>query len=56
MLVAAMGITVMVELFAKMNNIPVDRITDTNEWLNMYSEKWREKNKESELYRIQDRF
>ena len=52
MLLAAEGICVIAELWAKLLNEPVNRITDTKQWLQKYAEKWCNKNKTNELYRI----
>lgn len=55
-LVAAEGILVMAELFAKFEGYDIERISDTGAWLNRYSEKWMQKNKASELCEIQKMF
>lgn len=56
MLIAAEGVCVMGELSAKMFNEDILRITDTNEWLDKYRRKWKEKNKKDEFDRIEDMF
>lgn len=56
MLLAAEGVCVMAELWAKQIGQPVKRLTDTRSWLHKYSEKWLEKNQANELYRIQEMF
>ncbi len=54
MLLAAEGICVLAELGAKLADVKVKRLTDTKAFLARYREKWLEKNKESELTRIED--
>ena len=39
-----------------MFNEDILRITDTNEWLDKYRRKWKEKNKKDEFDRIEDMF
>lgn len=56
MLLAAEGVCVMAELWAKLLGEPVSRLTDTRQWLKKYAEKWLEKNQPNELYRIQEMF
>lgn len=56
MLLAAEGICVMAELYAKLEGIAVTRMTDTEEWLKKYRTKWMQKNKESELCNIEELF
>ena len=56
MLLAAEGICVIAELLAKAEGKVVNRVTDTEEWLEKYSQKWLKKNKESELYKIEEMF
>lgn len=56
LLIAVVGICVMAELSAKLAGYDVVRITDTHEWLKMYSDSWMRKNKASELYRIKEMF
>ena len=55
-LLAAQGICVLAELGAKLSGITVERLTDTKDFLARYRAKWMEKNKESELSRIEDIF
>ena len=52
MLLAAEGICVMAELWEKLLGHPVNRLTDTRQWLEKYSEKWLQKNQKDELFRI----
>lgn len=56
MLLAAEGLLVMAELFAKFAGYKMERLSDTGKWLEKYSEKWMQKNKASELFRIQEMF
>ena len=56
MLIAAEGICLMTELSDKMTGVKGNRTINTHEWLNKYSQKWLEKNKESELHRIVEMF
>ena len=56
MLSAAYGLCVLAELDKKMLGESICRMTDTRQWLEKYSEKWLEKNKPSELYRIEEMF
>ena len=56
MLLTTEGILVMAELFAKLAGYKIERESDPENWLNRYSEKWMQKNKASELFRIQDMF
>lgn len=56
MLIAAEGICLIAELSEKMSGVKANRTVNTYEWLNKYSQKWLEKNKESELHRIVDMF
>lgn len=56
MLIAAEGIAVMAELFAKAADYDIKRYTDTGKWLGKYSRKWLEKNKPSELCEIEKVF
>lgn len=55
-LLAAEGICVLAELGAKLSGIACERITSTEDFLARYRVKWLEKNKESELSRIEDIF
>ena len=56
MLLAAEGACVMAELQEKLDGKNLSRITDTHAWLAKYREKWLQKNKENELFRIEDMF
>jgi len=56
MIVAAEGIAVMAELFAKYLDLDVQRYHDTEEWIKKYSKQWIKKNKESELPKIIEMF
>ena len=56
MLLALEGICVLAELAAKLSGIETERLTNTAEFLARYRTKWLEKNKESELSRIEDIF
>ena len=56
MLVALEGTCVLAELAAKLSGIETERLTNTAEFLARYRAKWLEKNKESELSRIEDIF
>ena len=55
-LLAAEGLIIMAELFAKFAGYQIDRVANTEQWLEKYTSKWLEKNKPSELYRIIDMF
>lgn len=50
------GICVLAELSAKMAGLKIDRLTDTQRWLNIYKKKWFDKNKVSELSKIEEMF
>lgn len=56
MLLAAQGVCMTAELWAKLLGRPVTRLTDTRQWLQEYSEKWLQKNQPNELYRIREMF
>ena len=56
MLLAAEGICVIAELWAKLLGEPVNRMTDTKQWLQKYAAKWHSKNQENELSRICEMF
>lgn len=56
MLLAVEGICVLAELGAKLAGIHVERLTDTEAFLGRYRNKWLQKNKISELTRIEDIF
>ncbi len=55
-LLAIEGICVLAELGAKLSGIACKRLSDTEGFLARYRAKWLEKNKESELSRIEDIF
>ncbi|MBQ3597606.1 MAG: family 20 glycosylhydrolase [Clostridia bacterium] len=52
LLIALEGICVIAELSAKLGKIDLERLTDTNSWLDKYKKAWLNKNKPSELCRI----
>lgn len=56
MLLALEGVCVLAELAAKLSGIKTERLTDTADFLARYRAKWIQKNKESELSRIEDIF
>ncbi|MBQ2401567.1 MAG: hypothetical protein II311_06110, partial [Lachnospiraceae bacterium] len=56
MLISLEGICMMAEFAAKMKGIPVERMSNTCEWIKNYSAKWEAKNKPCELSRIIDMF
>ena len=56
LVLAAEGLLVMAQLFAKFAGYEVEKYADTMEWLTAYSAKWLEKNKASELFRIEKMF
>ncbi len=56
MLIAAEGICVIAELQEKLDGKNPSRITDTNQWLAKYREKWLLKNKKDELHLIEEMF
>ncbi len=56
LLIAVEGVCMMTELAAKLKGIPVERMTNTKEWLEKYSAKWEQKNKPCELSRITEMF
>lgn len=56
MLISAEGICLIAELYQRLSGQDVSRVTNTREWLNKFRKKWLEKNKESELYRIEEVF
>ena len=55
-MLAIEGICVLAELGAKLSGIACKRLSDTEGFLARYRQKWLEKNKESELSRIEDIF
>lgn len=56
MLLAAQGACVCAEQYEKIMGNNPERLVDAQAWLTLYSQKWLEKNKPSELYKIQDVF
>ncbi len=50
------GIMVMYEYLGIIAGYPIKRITDTRAWLELFSAKWREKNKKDELCLIEEVF
>ncbi len=56
MLVAAEGTAVIAELMLKHMGCTVERWTDTEKWLEKYRAQWLKRNKESELFRIEELF
>lgn len=56
LLLAAEGVCVVAEMWAKIMGSPVERRTDTRKWLEKYTEKWLQKNQPNELYRIREMF
>lgn len=55
-LLAAEGLIVMAELYGKLAGYQLENYSDPEKWLEKFSSKWMEKNKSSELFRIQDMF
>ena len=55
-MIAAEGLMVMAELFAKHAGYQIESYVNLETWLEKFSEKWLEKNKPGELYRIQHMF
>ena len=55
-ILAAQGLIVMAELYAKFADYEIENSMDVNLWLETYRTKWLEKNKESELFRIKEMF
>ncbi len=56
LLLAAEAVCLTAELDAIRQKKDVTRVTDTEKWLKAFREKWTAKNKESELYRIEEFF
>lgn len=56
MLLAAQGVCLMAELYEQAKGTQFHRLIDTKQWLTGYRSKWLQKNKESELYRIESLF
>ena len=53
---AAEGSAIIAELFAKHMGVEIERWTDTEKWLKNYRALWLGRNKESELFRIEELF
>lgn len=56
LLITAEGLIVMAELYAKFAGYDINTISNPEKWLQKFSSKWLEKNKPSELFRIEDMF
>ena len=56
LLLAAEAVCLTAELFAAYEKKEFTRLTDTEGWLAKFRAKWTAKNKESELFRIEDFF
>lgn len=56
MLLAAEGLLLMAEMYAKLAGYDIRRYTDAEAWLKKYRVKWMQKNKESELREIEKMF
>lgn len=56
MLLAAEGICLMAELSGKLAGYELNRVANTEEWLKRYEKKWLQKNKASELRKIEELF
>jgi hypothetical protein len=50
------AIMIMYEYMGLLQGYPIKRITSTREWLELFCEKWQEKNKKDELYKIREIF
>ncbi|MBQ9975772.1 MAG: family 20 glycosylhydrolase [Clostridia bacterium] len=50
------AIMIMYEYMGLLQGYPIKRITSTREWLDLFCEKWQEKNKKDELYKIRELF
>ena len=55
-MIAAEGLMVMAQLYAKFAGYEVKQHSDAEQWLKKFRAKWLEKNKESELFRIEEMF
>ena len=55
-MIAAEGLMVMAQLYAKFAEYEMEEDIDIEKWIEKFSKKWLEKNKPSELYRIQEMF
>ena len=56
LMIAAEGLIVMAELFAKFAGYSIEKTADVEAWLGRFKAKWLEKNIPSELFRIEDMF
>lgn len=56
LMIAAEGLIVIAELFAKFAGYEIEKTADVEAWLNRFKAKWLEKNIPSELFRIEDMF
>ena len=56
LMITAEGLIVMAELFAKFAGYEIEKYADVMAWLERFKEKWLEKNKPSELFRIEEMF
>ncbi len=56
MLIAAEGIEVIAEIFAKVQDFEIERHTNTKKWLEKYINEWLSKNKKSEISEIEKLF
>ena len=56
LMIAAEGLVVMAELFAKFAGYEIEKTADVEAWLGRFKAKWLEKNIPSELFRIEDMF
>ena len=56
LLLAAQGVCVCAEQYEKLMGKNPARTVDVDKWLEKFSQKWLEKNKPSELFRLQDVF
>ena len=54
MMLALEGVLVVAEIGAKLAGIEIERLSDTKSFLSRYGAKWRAKNKESEMWRLDD--
>ena len=56
MYLAVEGVCVLAELAVKHMGFEFERVTDTKKFIEKYKAKWLEKNKPSEISRIEDAF
>jgi len=56
LLLAAEGICMVAEMNGSLSGYEIERVTDTKAWLKNFREQWLKKNKESELYRLEEVF